>query len=115
MLRLIDEANGVPVIFAVITSTGYVVLEEFTDATRSLQLGVSQPKAHASQGQECCAQHEKQDTVAPEGIVPHDDEAEMEEGDDENGEGEAISIHGEGSSEDDDLVVEEITLSQPSS
>jgi hypothetical protein len=38
LLKLLEEAKGVPVIFAVISNTGYVILHEFTDALQSLQL-----------------------------------------------------------------------------
>eukprot|EP01041_Mallomonas_annulata_P009947 gene9947-20682_t len=34
--RLLDEANGVPILFAAISSTGHVQLEEYTDAEKSL-------------------------------------------------------------------------------
>ncbi len=34
---LLAEAAGVPVIFAAVSSTGYVMLQEFTDAARTLQ------------------------------------------------------------------------------
>jgi hypothetical protein len=36
MLRLLDEAAGVPLIFAAVMPTGTVILEEFTDALSSL-------------------------------------------------------------------------------
>ena len=37
MLRLLDEAAGVPLIFAAVMPTGTVILEEFTDALSSLK------------------------------------------------------------------------------
>lgn len=38
LLQLLTEAAGVPVIFAAVMSTGFVMLQEFTDGELSLDL-----------------------------------------------------------------------------
>lgn len=36
LLPLLSQSNGIPLLFAIVTSTGHVYLEEFTDALYSL-------------------------------------------------------------------------------
>ena len=36
-MKLLEESKGVPIIFAVMTNTGHILLEEYTDALQSLQ------------------------------------------------------------------------------
>lgn len=36
-MRLIYEANGTPVLFAIVSSTGHVLLEEFADAAEYIE------------------------------------------------------------------------------
>jgi len=38
-LALIDECCGVPLIYAVVSQTGFVLLEEFNDADKYLEWG----------------------------------------------------------------------------
>ena len=36
IINLLDEAQNIPIIFAFVSSTGFVLLEEYTDAEKSL-------------------------------------------------------------------------------
>ncbi len=47
-MKLLDEANGIPVMVAVFLPSGHVAIQEFTDASLTLDLNVSTQSVEGS-------------------------------------------------------------------